>query len=130
VSRLTELRARRRRLLAECAQQRNALSSRFSELQAGPLTRAASELFARGPDGAGTLLRPLTWAAALVGLLLLRRPRQVLSVLGWARAAVSFGSRAALLLRFLGQLRSLRDARASGEGRRVSRARRARTAEH
>ena len=130
MSRLTELRARRRRLIAECEQQRNQLSARFSELQAGPLSRAASELFARGPDGAGTLLRPLTWAAALAGLLLLRRPRQVLTVLAWARAAVSFGSRAALLLRFLGQLRSLKDARSAGERSRTPRARRTRAAEH
>jgi hypothetical protein len=51
-------------------------------------------------------------------------------VLSWARAAVSFGSRAALLLRFLGQLRSLKGARPAGERVRTPRARRSRTAEH
>jgi hypothetical protein len=110
VSRLTTLRARRRTLLAECERQRAQLSVRFGDLQDGPLSRAASELFARGANGQGTLLRPLTWAAAVVGLLLLRRPRQVLTVLEWVRAAVAFGSRAALVLRLLGGLRALRPA--------------------
>jgi hypothetical protein len=128
VSRLSELRARRRRLLSECERQRNELSARFSELQAGPLTRAASELFARGPDGQGTLLRPLTWAAALAGLLLLRRPRQVMTLLAWVRTAVSLASRASLALRLLGQLRSLGGGRG---GERVrARTRRARATGH
>lgn len=127
MSRLTTLRARRRALLADCERQRAQLAVRFGELQDGPLSRAASELFARGGNGRGTLLRPLTWAAAVVGLLLLRRPRQVLTVLEWARAAVAFGSKAALLLRFLGGLRALRTT-APAEGSRA--ARRARAGGH
>jgi len=131
VSRLAELRARRRRLLNECERQRNQLAARFSELQAGPLTRAASELFARGPDGQGSLLRPLTWAAALAGLLFLRRPRQLMTVLAWVRMAVSLASRASLALRLLGQLRSLGGGRGGGGARvRTPRARRARATEH
>ena len=128
MSRLAELRARRRRLLNECERQRNELATRFSELQAGPLTSAASELFARGPDGQGTLLRPLTWAVALAGLLFLRRPRQVMTVLAWVRAAVSLASRASLALRLLGQVRSFAGGRG---GERVrGRTRRARPSEH
>jgi hypothetical protein len=128
VSRLADLRARRRRLLNECERQRNELSARFSQLQAGPLSTAASELFSRGPDGQGTLLRPLTWALALAGLLFLRRPRQVMTVLAWVRAAVSLASRASLGLRLLGQLRAFTG---GGGGERVrARSRRTRAAEH
>ena len=129
MSRLAELRARRRRLLNECERQRNELSARFSELQSGSLTQAASELFARGPEGQGTLLRPLTWALALAGLLFLRRPRQVMTVLAWVRTAVSLASRASVALRVVGQLRSLGIGRGA-ERVRTPRARRTRAAEH
>ena len=72
-------------------------------------------------DGKGLpLARPLTWAAALAGLVLLRRPRQVLTLLMWARAAASLGSRATLILRLLGQLRGAR-----GDAARARPARRA-----
>jgi hypothetical protein len=70
------------------------------------LSRAAGELFGRaGPQAAAPLARPLTWALALGGLLLLRRPRQILTVLGWARTAVALSSRATMVLRLLEQLR-------------------------
>jgi hypothetical protein len=107
VRRLRELEARRRLLIARCELQRAELAERVGELKDSPLSRAATELLGR-PRGAPAMLlvRPLTWAAALAGLLLLRRPRQVLTLLGWARVAVSFGSRAALILRVLDQLRS------------------------
>lgn len=111
MSRLEELKARRHLLLRECEVQRNELSERIGELKASPLSRAAAELLSRGGDGL-PLLRPLTWAAALAGLLLLRRPRQVLMLLGWARTAVTFGSRAAMALRLIEQLRSRRRERA------------------
>jgi hypothetical protein len=111
VSRLEELQARRRLLLLECEVQRSELSERIGELKASPLSRAAGELLSRGGDGL-PLLKPLTWAAALAGLLLLRRPRQVLTLLGWARTAVTFGSRAAMALRLIEQLRSRRRERA------------------
>jgi hypothetical protein len=112
VSRLEELQARRRALLRECEVQRGELSERIGELKASPLSRAASELFSRGGDGL-PLMKPLTWAAALAGLLLLRRPRQVLTLLGWARTAMSFGSRAAMALKLIEQLRARRRERGS-----------------
>lgn len=109
MNRLTELKARRRLLLRQCEVQRVELGERLGELRQSPLSRAARELLTREGDGSALpLLRPLTWAAALAGLLLLRRPRQVLMLLGWARTAVSVGSRAALALRMLEQLRSRR----------------------
>jgi hypothetical protein len=121
MSRLSELRARRRRLLARCEVQRAELSQRLGEFKDSPLTRVAGEMFGAG-DGKGLppLARPLTWAAALAGLLLLRRPRQVLTLLMWARSAASLGSRATLILRLLGQLRSAR-----GDAARARPARRA-----
>jgi hypothetical protein len=114
VSRLEELKARRRRLLRECEVQRDELSERIGELKASPLSRAAGELLSRGGEGL-PLLKPLTWAAALAGLLLLRRPRQVLTLLGWARTAVSFGSRAAMALKLIDQLRARRRERGTPE---------------
>jgi hypothetical protein len=111
MSRLGELEARRRLLLRECEVQRDELGERIGELKASPLSRAAAELLSRGGDGL-PLLKPLTWAAALAGLLLLRRPREVLTLLGWARTAVTFGSRAAMALRLIEQLRSRRRERA------------------
>jgi hypothetical protein len=120
MSRLSDLQARRRRLLLRCEVQRADLSRRLGEFKDSPLTRVAGEMFGAG-DGKGLpLARPLTWAAALAGVLLLRRPRQVLTLLMWARSAASLGARAGLILRMLGQLRSAR-----GEGAHSRAARRA-----
>jgi hypothetical protein len=107
VSRMRTLEARRRLLIARCEGERLELAEHIVHLKHSPLGRAAGELFAAPHDGAvAALARPLTWAAALAGLLLLRRPRQILTVLGWARTALAFGSRAALVLRLFEQLRS------------------------
>jgi len=108
---MRELEARRRLLVARCELERVELGERLAELRDSPLSRAAGELFGRsGPEGAAPLARPLTWALALGGLLLLRRPRQILTVLGWARTAVALGSRATVVLRLLEQLRPGRHA--------------------
>jgi hypothetical protein len=111
VSRLQELQARRLLLLRDCDLQREELSERIGELKASPLSRAAGELLFRGGEGL-PLLKPLSWAAALAGLLLLRRPRQVLMLLGWARTAMALGARAGIALKLLEQLRSRRRERA------------------
>jgi hypothetical protein len=115
---MQELEARRRLLVARCEVERVELGERLAELRDSPLSRAAGELFGRGgPREATTpLARPLTWALALGGLLLLRRPREILTVLGWARTAVALGSRATVVLRLLEQLRPGRQARATKEG--------------
>jgi uncharacterized membrane protein YqjE len=107
VSRMRTLEARRRQLIARCEVEREELGERIEQLKESPLSRAAGELFAAPREGAvAALARPLTWAVALAGLLLLRRPRQILTLLGWARTALAFGSRAALALRLLEQLRT------------------------
>jgi hypothetical protein len=108
VSRLTELEARRRRLLARCERQRVELAERVGELKDGPVARTLGGVLA----GRGvSLVRPLAWAAALAGVLVLRRPRQLLMLFELTRTAISFGSRAAVLLRVFEQLRSRRSAR-------------------
>ncbi len=111
MSRLTELQARRRRLLARCERQRVELAERVGELKDGPVARTLGGVLS-GTAGRGvSLVRPLAWAAALAGVLLLRRPRQLLMLFELTRTAISFGSRAALLLRVFEQLRSRRSAR-------------------
>ena len=111
MSRLSELELRRRRLLAQCERERAQLAARVEELKEGSVVRAVSGLLARAPGGGGSLVRPLAWAAALAGVLLLKRPRQLLMLLELTRTAISFGSRAAVLLRVFDQLRSRRSAR-------------------
>jgi hypothetical protein len=110
VSRLTELQARRRRLLARCERQRVELAERVEELKGGPVARALGGVLS-GTGRGTSLVRPLAWAAALAGVLLLRRPRQLLMLFELTRTAISFGSRAAVLLRVFDQLRSRRSAR-------------------
>ncbi len=62
---------------------------------------------ARGRRGGAAPLRhPLAWAVAIAGLLLLRRPRQILTLLGMARSAVALAAKASVALRLFGQLRS------------------------
>lgn len=117
MSRITDLEARRRRLLARCELQRVELAQRLEEFTDNPLARVAREVFGAGSGRGLPLARPLTWAAALAGLLLLRRPRQVLTLLMWARSAATLGSRAAFVLRLLGQLRHARTAQQPASAR-------------
>jgi hypothetical protein len=108
VSRLRQLEARRRRLLAQCERQRADLAARVEELKDSPVGRALGGVLSRTPGRGGALVRPLAWTAALAAVLLLRRPRQLLTLLELARLAIAFGSRAAVILRILDQLRSRR----------------------
>ena len=57
---------------------------------------------------------------AIAGLLLLRRPRQILTVLGLARSAVSMAAKASVALRVFGQLSRAvcQEARATRSARR------------
>jgi hypothetical protein len=106
VSRMTQLEARRRILIARCELQRAELALRVGEVKNEPLGRVLSAALGSGGGGRAPLKHPLTWALAIAGLLLLRRPRQILSVLGLARSAVSFAAKASVALRLFGQLRS------------------------
>ena len=114
---MSVLETRRALLIAQCELQRIELAERIGELKQSPLSRAAAEMLTGGADRERRLplARPLAWAAALAGLLLLRQPRQILTVLGWARTAVAFGSRAAVILRLLDGLRPRQRGRESAK---------------
>lgn len=101
MTRMADLQARRRTLLARSAQQRVELAQRLAVLRPHQ-TRAA------GAVGQYAGRHPLAWIALLAGLMLTRRTRQVLSLLVFARSAVALVTRAALLLRLIGQARAPR----------------------
>jgi hypothetical protein len=106
MSRLKQLEARRHVLLARCDEQRDELAVRLKELDPVTVLRGA------GAGGALAGLRhPLAWAAALAGLLLIGRTRQVLTFILWVRAALGVAGRAAHLVRTLMQLRAPRAGR-------------------
>lgn len=118
MSRMHELEQRRARLIAQSGRQREELAGRLAQLKSTPLSQAAAQMFgSRGGGETLPFLGPLAWAAALAGLLLLRRPRQVLTLLAWARTALALGSRATLVLRMLGQLRGRHGGRGSPQPR-------------
>jgi len=101
VTRMAELEARRRMLLARCEAQRAELAQRMAQLhqQSRPATLAAG-------GGAGLPARhPFAWIALLGALMLLGRTREVLKLLVWARAALTIAARAAQLLRLIRDLR-------------------------
>jgi hypothetical protein len=108
VTRLAELEARRRTLLARCEAQRAELAQRVTQLH----NRSRPATLAAGGGDIGGLAQPgrhpLAWIAALSALMLLGRTREVLKVLVWARAALSVASRAAQVLRLIRDLRARR----------------------
>lgn len=99
MSRLRQLEARRRALLERCDEQREELAERLAQLNPGTVLQGS---------GIGQLRHPLAWAGALAGMLLLRRTREVLTFILWARTAVGLASRVANLLRLLTQPRATR----------------------
>jgi hypothetical protein len=104
MTRMADLQARRRALLARSAQQRVELAQRLAALR--PHQRRAA-----GPAGAGAQYaarHPLAWIAVLAGLMLTRRTREVLSLLVFIRSAVALVTRAAQLLRLIGPARAPR----------------------
>jgi hypothetical protein len=108
VTRLAELEARRRTLLARCEAQRAELAQRLMQLH----HRSRPATLAAGGGDFGDLAQPgrhpLAWIAALGALMLLGRTREVLKLLVWARAALSVASRAAQVLRLIRDLRARR----------------------
>jgi hypothetical protein len=111
VTRLADLEARRRTLLARCEAQRAELAQRMMQLhqRSRPATLAAGG--AGGGDLADPGKHPLAWIAALGALMLLGRTREVLKLLVWARAVLAAASRAAQFLRMVRELRARRAAR-------------------
>jgi hypothetical protein len=119
MSRLQQLEARRRVLIERCEAQRAELGTRLAALDPFALLVGARA----GPD-APRVRHPLAWAAALAGLLLLGRTREVLTFVLWVRSALALAGRAAQLVRLITQLRAPRAAPAAGaagEGRAPSR---------
>ena len=108
MTRMVELQARRRRLLADCELQRDELAARLGTLRQSPLSRAAAALLSpAAAEGGGALPvgKPLALAAALASVVLLRRPRQLFTVIALARQALRYGARAAFMLRLFDQVR-------------------------
>ena len=110
MKRLSDLEVRRRELLARCEEQRAELSWRLGHL--GP-RRWAQALAGSAAAGAMGALRsqqrhPLAWVVAVGALLLLRRPRDAISLLLRARGALGFLSRAGAVITLLGGLRRKR----------------------
>ena len=106
MSRVKQLEARRRVLIARCAAQRVELAERLAELN--PLTLLLGVGASHGRPG---LRHPLAWAAALAGLLFLGRTREVLTFVLWARSALSLAGRIAQLVRLVTDLRAPRAGR-------------------
>ncbi len=105
---MSQLQARRRVLLGRCELQRAEMAVRVAELKNDPLRRVLVGALGGSSVGRGTtpLKHPLTWAVAIAGLFFMRRPRQVLTVLGFARTALEMAGKASLAMRLIGQLRS------------------------
>jgi len=97
MTRLRQLEKRRRELLRQCEAQREELAGRLAQLNPGTVLQGSA---------LSHLRHPLAWAAALVGVLLLRRTREVLTFITWARLAVTLAGRVASILRLLTQPRA------------------------
>jgi hypothetical protein len=104
---MRELQSRRRVLIARCELQRAEMALRVGELRNDPVRRVLVQALGGTLGGSVRPFKhPLTWAVAIAGLLFLRRPRQVLTMLMWARSAVAVASKAGVALKVFGQLRS------------------------
>lgn len=103
MSRIAQLEARRRALLARCDEQRAELAYRLEQIR--PAAQVANWT-SRAPGIAAN--HPLAWLAAFAGILTLLRPKRVLSWLTFATGAISILSRATALLKLFQSLRSLR----------------------
>jgi len=99
--RRAELEARRRALLARRAAQRDELAWRLAQLNPRGWARAVAGAAA----GAGPGRHPLGWLVALAGVVLVRKPRYALSLLGRTRAALTLLTRTVGVLSLLGALR-------------------------
>ena len=107
---MEELEARRRELLARCAAQRVDLSQRVGALRAGA---PAPRLGRVAGEALRSARHPLTWIAALAGLSMLGRTRDVVKILALLRTALTVASRASQVLALVNQVRTRRSARAS-----------------
>ncbi len=111
MSRLAELEMRRSALLARCEVQRVELAQRIATLHAPGGAGFGS---AAAGDGARAARHPLAWIAALAGMALMGRTRDVLTVLAWVRTALTVGARVAQLLGLINTVRARRSGRRAG----------------
>ena len=98
---MADLQERRRALLARCAQQRVEFRERLAALR-------PQQPRAAGAAGEHVARHPLAWIAVLGAVMLMRRTREVLSLLVFIRSAVGLVTRAAQLLRLIGHARTSR----------------------
>jgi len=98
---MADLQERRRALLARCAQQRVEFRERLAALR-------PQQPRAAGGAGQHVARHPLAWIAVLGAVMLMRRTREVLSLLVFIRSAVGLATRAAQLLRLIGHARASR----------------------
>jgi hypothetical protein len=109
VNRLAELAQRRRVLLARCDAQRIELEWRVEQVRQFPRNwLRARTTGAVGAASLGAGRHPLAWLVAVGGLMLLGRTREVLTLMVWARSALTLVSRATQVLSLLGALRKAR----------------------
>ena len=104
MSRMTDLQMRREVLLERCAQQRVELSQRLQQVRAG--LPFGAQVGAAGGLAARAARHPLAWAALLAAAVFAGRTRRVLSLVLFARSAMSMATRAAVLLRVLSEWRA------------------------
>jgi uncharacterized membrane protein len=104
MTRMAELRARRQALLMRCSEQRLELAQRIAGLR--PYETRAPGLTIVGARYAAR--HPLAWIAVLGALMLMKRTRDVLSLLVFMRSALPIITRAVQLLRLVGHARAPR----------------------
>jgi hypothetical protein len=103
MNRVQELEARRRVLLARINEQRAEIAYRFEQIR--PATQVANWT---GRGSASPTNHPLAWLAGLAGLIVMLRPRKLLSWVTFATGMLSLLARAGTLLRLFATLRALR----------------------
>ena len=108
MKRLNELEERRRALLARCDAQRADLSWRVAQLSPRRWVQVVAGAAAPSGERRVQVHHPLAWVVAVAALLLLKRPRDALSLLMKARGALALVTRAAQVMRLFGGLRRKR----------------------
>ena len=104
MTRVAELQARRQALLVRCSEQRLEFAQRIARFR--PFETPAPGLNIVGALSAAR--HPLAWIAVLGALMLMKRTRDVLSLLVFMRSALPVITRAVQLLRLIGHARAPR----------------------
>jgi hypothetical protein len=104
MTRMAELQARRQALLVRCSEQRLELAQRLAGLR--PYQTRAPGLTLVGAQYAAR--HPLAWIAVIGALMLMKRTRDVVSLLVFMRSALPVITRAVQLLGLIGRARAPR----------------------